>query len=112
MFTTIETIYILAFLIVVFPTPALISNTTCFYSSLVIFGTLTLVLFMFKAICSSYLSLKYENLVCRLFSEKSIFFKLNMKSNIIKYLDVVIMGKVIMHVYLANTRSQLGLIVY
>jgi hypothetical protein len=41
-----------------------------------------------------YLSLKYKSLVYRLLNVKSIFFKLDMTSNIIKCLDVVIVGKV------------------
>jgi hypothetical protein len=38
--------------------------------------------------------------VYRLLSVKSIFFKLDMMSNIIKCLDVVIVGKVNTHVFL------------
>jgi hypothetical protein len=53
-----------------------------------------------RVIYSSYLSLKYESLIYRLLSERSIFFKLNMTGNIIKCLDVVIVGKVDMHVFL------------
>ena len=89
-FTTIETTYILAFLTTVFLTLALISITTCFYSSLTIFGTL----------CSLHCSLRYESLIYRLLSVKSIFFKLNMTNNIIKCLDIVIIGKINMHVFL------------
>jgi len=98
-FTTIETIQILAFLTTVFPMFTIISSTTCFYPSLTIFRTLTLLFFIFRVICSSYLSLRYESFVYRLLSERSIFFKLNMISNIIKCLDVVIMGKVDIHVF-------------
>jgi len=43
-FTTIETIHILVFLTIAFPTLALMFTTTCFYSSLAIFGTFSLTL--------------------------------------------------------------------
>jgi len=55
---------------------------------------------IFRAICSTHLNLRYESLVYRLLSMKSIFFKLDMMSNIIKFLDVVIVGKVNTHVFL------------
>ena len=98
-FTMIETIYILVFLTVMFPTIVFMSTTTYFYSSLAIFGTLTLTFYIFKVICSTHLSLRYESIVYRLLSVKSIFFKLGMTSNIIKYLDVVIIGKVNMRMF-------------
>jgi len=98
-FTTIETIHILVFFTAVFPTLAFMSITTCFYSSLAIFGTFSLTLFIFRAICSTHLSLTYESLVYRLLSMKSILFKLDMMSNIIKCLDVVIVGKVNTYVF-------------
>jgi len=47
----------------------------------------------------SHLSLKYESLIYKLLSEKSIFLKLNMMSNIIKCLDVIIVGKVNTYVF-------------
>jgi len=95
-FTTIETIHILVFLTAMFLMLTLMSTTISLYSSLAIFGTLTLTFtfFIFRAICSMYLSLKYKSLVYRLLNVKSIFFKLDMTSNIIKCLDVVIVGKV------------------
>jgi hypothetical protein len=104
-FTTIKTIHILAFLTAVFLMLTLISTTIRFYSSLAIFGTLTL--FIFRAICSMYLSLGYKSLVYRLLNVKSIFFKLDMTSNIIKCLDVVIVGKVNTHVFsIAGQRAD------
>jgi peptidase E len=51
-------------------------------------------------ICSTHLSLRYESLIYRLFSVKSTFFKLDVMSNIIKCLDIVIVGKVNTHVLL------------
>ena len=98
-FTTIETIHILVFLIATFPTLALMSTTTCFFSSLAIFRTLSLTLFIFRVLCSTHLSLRYKSLVYRLFSVKSIFFKLDMMSTIIKCLDVFIVSKVNTHVF-------------
>jgi hypothetical protein len=99
MFTTIETIHILVFFTAVFPTLVFMSTTTCFYSSLAIFGTLTLILFIFRAIYFTHLSLRYESLVYGLLIVKSIFFTLDMTSNIIKCLDVIIVGKVNIHVF-------------
>ena len=99
-FTIIQTTHILAFLIVVFLTHALLSTITCFYSSLVIFGIFTLAFFTSKVIYSLHLSLKYESLVYKLLSKKSIFFKLNITSNIIRSLNIVIMGKVNTFVFL------------
>jgi hypothetical protein len=77
-FTTIKTIHILAFLTATFLTLALMSTTTCFYSpsSLAIFETLSLTLFIFRVICSTYFSLRYKSLVYRLLIMKSVFLKL------------------------------------
>jgi hypothetical protein len=52
-FTTIKTIHILVFLTVAFFTLAFMSTIICFYSSLGIFGTLSLTFFIFRAICST-----------------------------------------------------------
>jgi hypothetical protein len=79
--TTIETIHIISFLTIAFLMLALMSTTTCFYSSLAIFETLSLILFIFRVIiCSTYLSFRYKSLVYRLLSVKSIFFKLVYKT--------------------------------
>ena len=101
-FTTIQTTHILVFLIIAFLTLALLSTITCFYSSLVMFGIFTLALFTFKVMYSLHPSLKYESLVYKLLSKKSIFFKLNITSNVIKSLDIVIMGKVNTFVFLID----------
>jgi hypothetical protein len=80
----------------------LISITTFLYSCFAIFETFSLAHFIFRVICSLHLSLIYESLVYKLFNVKSIFFKINMTSNIIKCLDIVIMGKVNTHVFLID----------
>ena len=98
-FTTIKTIHILIFFTTAFLMLVLMSIIICFYSSLTIFETLTLSLFKFRAKCSSHLNLTYKSLIYRLLSEESIFFKLNMTSNIIKCLHVVIVGKVDKYVF-------------
>jgi len=98
-FITIKIIHILVFLIVVFPTLVLMSTVIFFYSFFTIFGIFSLALFIFRVICFLHLSLIYESLVYRLLSVRSIFFKLNMTSNIIKCLHVVNIGKVNTHVF-------------
>jgi len=98
-FTTIETIHIIIFLTAMFPTIALLSTTTCFIPLLPYLGPLAWPFFIFRIICSTHLSFKYKSLVYRLLNVKSILFKLNMTSNIIKCLDVAIVGKVNIHVF-------------
>ena len=105
-FTTIKTIHILAFLIATFLTLALMSTGTCFYSSLAIFGTFSLT-FIFRAICSTHLCLRYKSLINRLFNVKSIFFKPDMMSNIVKCLNVVIVGKVNTYVFPITWKKQI-----
>jgi len=95
-FTTIEIIRILASLTVMFPTLAFMSTTTYFIPLLPYLGPLPLLLLYLESYAAHIL---YESLVYRLLSVKLIFFKLDMTSNIIKCLDVVIVGKVNKHVF-------------
>ena len=98
-FTTIKAILILTSLANAFPALMLLSIIIGFVSSFAL-RTLTLPFVASRALCSSRFVLSHESLLNRLFSKKSIFFKFNITSNIIKYFDVVVVGKVDMHVFL------------
>ena len=97
-FPTIETILVLAFHANPFPTLALLSTITGFVSSFSL-RIFTLSLVASRALCSSRFILNHESLLNRFFSEKLIFFKLNMINNIIKCFDVVVIGKVNTHIF-------------
>ena len=97
-FTTIKAIIILTFLTSALTTLALLSTITGFISSFVL-RTLILAFVASRALCSFRFVFSHESLLNWFFNEKTIFFELNMTSNIIKSLDVVVVGKVNTHVF-------------
>ena len=95
-FTTIETILVFAFFTVAFPMLAFLSTIIDFVSSLAL-KTLTFSLVASRVLCFSRFILNHESLLNRLFNKKSIFFWLNMTNNIIKCFDIVVVGKINIH---------------
>ena len=100
-FTIIKAIIVLPSLTSVLTSLTLLSTIIDFISSFAL-RDLTLAFVASRALCSLRFVLSHESLLNWLFSEKTIFFELNMTSNIIKSLDVVVMGKVNMHVFLTT----------
>ena len=89
-FTTVKVILVLDFLTSTFLMLVLLSTIIGFISSFAL-RDLILAFVVSRALCSLRFVLSHESLLNWLFSEKTIFFELNMTSNIIKSLEIVIM---------------------